>query len=396
MLDFQKLIPQIQNLGQDSLLKEDEQSEILSAAQNSFEAATSEEENFKLKLLENGGRTFWPLAIPLEPFGQTETIESFRQPYTIIACDGSQIMPSQHEVYSCYLLNVGVSVFSYRAKEKALLLSLPTLFHKPENLYPLINRRRIHIDESIVSLERTLLELDTALRYAVESKERALPIVALMDGSLIPWGIDKMPESYQKEYLTRLELILDGFNNEEIPVVGYVSHSRSSDIVNNLRVWNCPYPSSSCQTFCGQLDEENFPCSAIWPLSDRQLLRTKLAKGSRSSICLSGATWSKALNQRNQVAFCYLHLGSEVARIELPRWLFEEKALMGLAFQTVASQVEKGFGYPISLAEAHNLAVIRQQDRSQFFELVANQLIASGTGRVSISPKESGKRQGIV
>lgn len=396
MLDFQKLIPQIQKLGQDSLKNQDKQVEVLSLAQNSFEEASQEEEKFKLKLLENGGRTFWPLAIPLEPFGYSEPIRSLESPYTIIACDGSQIMPTQHEVYSCYLLNVGLTIISYRSKEAPVLASIPKLFYRPEDLYPLIDQRRVHLNESVVSLERTLLELDTALQYAIEAKSRALPTVALVDGSLIPWNVDKMPDSYQKEYLSRLELILDSFNNEQIPLIGYVSHSRSSDIVNALRVWRCPYPESSCQAFCGHLNEEDFPCSKIWPLSDRQLLGSKLAIGSRNNVCLSEATWSRSFSPRNQIAFCYLHTGQEVARLELPRWLFEERESLRLSLSAVLSQTEKGNGYPISLSEAHNLAVIRQQDRSQFFELVAQQLVAAGVSRITVSPKESRKRQGIV
>ncbi|MBY0360068.1 MAG: DNA double-strand break repair nuclease NurA [Candidatus Obscuribacterales bacterium] len=395
MLDFQKLIPQIQQLANVDQTTNAEQIELFALALETWSEAKDEQEKFKLKLLENSANTFWPLSIPLEPFAYKESITEFSEPYVVIAGDGSQIMPTQHEIYSCYLLNIGITVLSYRSSVEPILLSLPKLFYG-ENIYPLIDKRRIHVDESVVSLERALLELETIFAYALEAKRQALPVVALADGSLIPWNIDKMPVSYRKEYLNRLELILENFRKEELPLLGYISHSRSSDLVNGLRVWRCPYPTSNCQTFCGSINEEEFPCSKIWPLSDRQLLAAKLKIGERSSVYLSEATWSKALNTNQRVAFCYFNNGSEVARLEFPAWLYEKKDLFNFTMQVMFSQNKKGFGYPIALAEAHNLAVIRQKDRNAFFELLRQKLLESGQSALNVSPKEFHKRQGIL
>jgi hypothetical protein len=62
----------------------------------------------------------------------------------------------------------------------------------------------------------------------------------------------------------------------------------------------------------------------------------------------------------------------------------------------VLSQSKKGAGYPVSLAEAHHLAVIKGADRDQFFDLIKRQLLALGVSSLRTSIKESKKRNTFV
>src|SRR5262249_42016903 len=128
----------------------------------------------------------------------------------------------------------------------------------------------------------------------------------------------------------------------------------------------------------------------------RQLLAQDLVKGRRSTVCLTGASVSRTFASQHQICFCYVNFGSEIARLEFPRSLFEDGPLFDMALGTLQAQVEKGKGYPIALSEAHHLAVIRGSDRQQFFEQIAKHLVSLGVGRVKTSPKESNKRVGFV
>lgn len=396
MLDFNKLIPQIKEVGRDTVPEDSKANQNLNTATDVFADAARKPNLLKAKLRDNGGNTFWPVSLPLEPFGSVFQSTAYRGMHTVVACDGSQIMPTQHEVYSCYLLNIGAAIIHYGTGAPATLTSFPRLYHKSDEVYPLIDKRRIHVDDSVVALERQLQELTKASELAIEYRDGDMPLVVLVDGSLIPWNIDHMPDSYQHEYLSRIQVILDVFLGERIPLAGYVSHSRSSDVVNDLRVWKCPYPTSKCQTFCGHLNEEEFPCSSFWPLSDRLLFSTTLPESSRSCMFLSGSRWSTMSGPRHHVCFCYVNTGTEIARLEMPRWLFEDKWMADLTVSVALSQAAKGQGYPIALAEAHNLAVIRQADRKHFFNLLTSHLVTMGMDKVSVSPKEHRKRRSIL
>lgn len=396
MLDFQKLIPQIATFAEEASPDNDTSSQILSLAQASFEEATRDEAAFAELLKQNGGNTFWPTVIPLEDLAQFTSLSTFTEAHSVVACDGSQIMPTQHEIASCFLLNVGAVVLHYGEPSRAALNSYPHLFHRQEDLYPLINKRRIHIDESLVSFERGLKELQQARILAEQEQKAGHKVLTLIDGSLIPFGVDRNADRIQQELLDRYEVELDAFNAAALPLIGYISHSRSSDLINALRVWRCPYPDSRCQTYCGSMNEEDFPCSEIWPLSDRHLMASLVATNSRSAFFSAANHASMALRQRNRICFAYLKTPHEAARIEIPRWLFQDKGLLDFSLSALISQIQKGHGYPISLSEAHNLAVVRSADRTQFFQLLSANLMRTKQTPVAVSPKESRKRRGMV
>lgn len=395
MLDFSKVFRQIQDVGIDAV-QEAAQTEVVERALESLNAAVEEDDRFLQRIDENAGWVWWPLAVPEEPFGFDLPVSRAPAKVTVLGVDGSQIMPSHHEVHSCYLLNVGLALITYGEEFASVLESVPRLHHRPDDLYPLVDRRRVHIDELFVSLERTIFELEVLCQSALQAQERGLPVVALYDGSLIPWSVDKMPQGYQDSFLKRFQSGMKALQLAGIPLLGYISHSRSSEIVNMLRTFNCPYEMSNCREYCSSLNEEDFPCSKIWPLTDRQLLSHRLAQGNRSSFCSTSQIISRLLDPDQQICFTYMNLVSEVARIECPRWLADNAALREMALSVVAAQVSKGRGYPVTLSEAHNLAVIRAKDREQFFQLIKKHLVSLGIKRVSVSPKESKKRIGFV
>jgi hypothetical protein len=220
--------------------------------------------------------------------------------------------------------------------------------------------------------------------------------VAFVDGSLAIWALDKMSDSYQRYYIERLSAILDSFERARVPLIGYISHSRSSDVSNALRVWCCPFAVSNCESLCGHLREDEFPCSSIWPTLDRNVLRTALNRYERGPLMAAGATKGLPLPDSHRRTFTYVNVGKEIARLEFPRWLADDKELLHQAIGVVIAQAEKGSGYPVCIAEAHNMAVVRSPDRTKFFDLITKHLVATGVQQVKISPKESGKRRSIV
>lgn len=393
MLNFTKLMQQIELVGPDALHDTGdstvEAASLLADARENYGP-------FQQKLLDSESLTFWPLAMPIEPFNEIIAIPPAKAPHTVVAVDGSQIMPSQHEVHNCYLINIGQTVISYGQEFPVIMDSAPLLFHSVEDIYPVIDRRRLHVDESYVTFERTLRELAQLRDLALQAQERDLPVVAFVDGSLAIWALDKMSDTYQKYYLDRLVAILDSFEHARIPLLGYISHSRSSDVVNALRVWCCPFAVSNCESMCGHLQEDEFPCSSIWPSLDRNVMQTALNKCERGPVMAAGITKGLPLPDQHRRTFAYVNVGKEVARIEFPRWLAEDVQLMDSAISVAIAQAEKGGGYPVCIAESHNMAVVRSTDRSKFFELLAKHLIEAGVPRVRISPKESGKRRSIV
>ncbi|MBS2006857.1 MAG: DNA double-strand break repair nuclease NurA [Cyanobacteria bacterium SZAS TMP-1] len=407
MLDFVKLGLLVSQLNADSLKGAQDNKSSLGEALSTFVRECQDIEAFEFKLLKNAPWILWPTARPLEPLDTMAALtplETLVTPWTVLGVDGSQIMPSHHEVHNCYLLNCGLTRISYGLDLPPLLTSEPRLYARPEDLYPLVDRRRVYIDELFVSLERSIFELEILTERALAAKAEisarspgaAVDILAMYDGSLIPWSVEKMNGSYPETYLQRFEACLTSLNAADIALVGYVSKSRAADFINCLRSALCPYDVSHCREHCGHLNEEDFPCSTIWPLSDRALYASVLEVGQRSMAMTSGASVVKSMSEDNAISFCYLKSEAEVARLEFPSWLFKKEALFDFALRATLTQVMKGQGYPVALAEAHHLAVIKGPEREKFFDLLGRQMVDLGIDRVQPSPKESRKRTGFV
>jgi hypothetical protein len=89
-------------------------------------------------------------------------------------------------------------------------------------------------------------------------------------------------------------------------------------------------------------------------------------------------------------------VGTEIARIEFPAWVVNDPQMIDQALGLVLAQIQKGYGYPVAIAEAHNQAVVRSGDRNHFFALLEREMIKAGVKNVSISYKEARKRGSIA
>ncbi len=396
MLDFYKLIPQISLVGKDGSLELDKAALVLEQALQTFLGLTNQAEQVLERLSLNEGRPLWPVSLPLDSFASMFELSKSNTEFTVIGVDGSQIMPSQHEIVHCYLLNIGTVQINYGTQKNPILTSTPYLFHKHDQLYPLVDRRRLHIDELHVALERNLLELEMLSMQAESANSQHSNILSLIDGSLIPWSLERMPPTYQSQYILKMSKILNVFKRQRIPLFGYISNSRSAEVINNLRILTCPYEYSDCKTNCRELKEDDFPCSRVFPLTDSKLFSLLLTDSHRSATFLSGAKISKSFSKDLQICFLYCNFDGEVARLECPRWLFEDKNNYEQALAALALQVNRGVGYPVVLAEAHHQAVIKNADREQFFSLLAKHFLNLGSKQMRISAKASKKRFSAV
>jgi hypothetical protein len=97
----------------------------------------------------------------------------------------------------------------------------------------------------------------------------------------------------------------------------------------------------------------------------------------------------------HRIVFFYLHVGTEIVRVEVPQWVAASPTLLDLVHAVAYDQAQKGMGYPIALAEAHQHAVVRGAERDLFYEMVTTVLLRRGM-RATISPKNLGKRRMTV
>lgn len=405
MLDLVKLARQMQGMSQHLSQEATAARKRMELAEAALRNARPRQDELVSRQEQWRDRLGFTAAQPLEPLDTRVLIDPAPESHTVVATDGSQIAPSHHEIAYCYLINVGRVVLHYGQSRYPLLDSLPEVFYRPEDLY--VSRQWGIRTEEWMGYQRTVSEAialaELATHHAAvtdQTQQLSLltaptgPTLAMVDGSLIHWFLEPLPLDARDRLLPPMLDAWDQLQSAKIPLVGYLSASRSGEALNFLRLQTCPFDAPDCQTHCvGKPDQA--PCQVFSPLRDAVLWSAVLQPGERGTIWKSSAQILDAYGQ-HQICFCYVHVGSEIARIEFPQWVAEDGDLLNTALSLALTQVQKGYGYPVALAEAHNQAVVRGGDRTRFFALLEQQLVRAGLTNIGTSYKEARKRGSIA
>ncbi len=392
MLDLASLKPQIDRMAREQRDLAREFVRRLERAEHELRSRGASWEALAEKV--GASKTSWLVATPLGDAASVAPPPERPPAYTVVATDGSQILPDRHESFPCFLINVGSVVLRYGERSAAKLASMPLFFYEEEDRTVVWDGKRVTAGPEVVAVKRTLVEFDELLRLGLERRSpEGGPVVALSDGTLILWTLEAAPQDFRLETVERVRRLLDGFKEAALPVAGYISYPASGDVVNMLRVALCPETVSVCSR-CPYAQCDGLPCDPVEGVADRALFGRLLAPGERSQLFASS---SKVLSLYggHEVCFFYVNNGWEVARVEVPRWVADDSSMVDLVHAVVLDQARKGGGYPVALREAHERAVVRAADREQFFTLLREALVKNGL-KVAFSRKAVSKRRPAV
>ena len=390
MLDLVEVNQQIAKMAAEGHLAADDMAERLALAVERLHLESDRWQAFVDKL--SMSKTSWLVATIHEPLNRTYGLPPRPETVTVVAADGSQIMPSHHEVVPAFLLNIATVVLNYGNGGGAAFTNTPSLFYRDEDLYLDYGGERVQVTGDLLGMRRTLMEFGSLIEQAAAVRNGGA-VCALSDGSLILWQLVERPSNYQESVLADFLACLDQGRQQGIPIIGYISRPRSRDVVNALRVGLCPEDAPNYDR-CPYERDERPPCAQIEGLTDRRLFAKLLKAGERSQVFGSA---SRILNKygAHRIGFFYLHVGSEIVRVELPQWVGTDAALLDLVHAVAYDQAQKGMGYPVALAEAHQQAVVRGAERDLFYDMVTAVFRQRGA-HMTVSPKNLRKRRMTV
>ena len=302
--------------------------------------------------------------------------------FSVVATDGSNIDVDRHKSTRCYLINIGSVVLRYGAKPEARLESSPSLYFGDEDLVIAPDGdkgREQPIEGVLLGIKRAVVECRQLARLAAELPKES-PALALLDGSLILWGLagQTYPEFVteallDKGFLSCLEEMRKLTKDRRLAVASYISFPRSTDVVNTLRVALCPHDIIDTDRDCQECTARE--CQAVAGVQDREIFSSLLEEGERSALFASQSNIVREHYGGHRVYFFYLRTEGEIARVEIPQWVAQDEALLGLTHGLVLDQCRRGQGYPVALSEAHEQAVVTGADRESFWQLVESLMI---------------------
>ena len=319
-------------------------------------------------------KTEYPLPGWQGKLGEAIPVEPITKNYCALSVDGSQIYPDKHQGTNCFLINTGSVLLSYGEKPQVHIDSEPYVFT------PSSSEDNFSITTELVNCKRQELEFQAGIElYAQAKNEQA---VLLFDGSLIFWHLDAKDQNLKDQFLNSYLTSLDELHQNNALVAGYISLPKSKDVVNLVRV----VLENPNKFGCEISDQEN-----INHMVDAAICSFFLPQFHRTIVFKSNASITKQYPEHLKPHFFYLHVGDEIGRVEVPAWIAKDETKVATIARVIIDQCQKGRGYPVVLAEAHEQAVVKGPDREFFYQLITKFGIERKR-RINISQKSLKKR----
>ena len=296
-----------------------------------------------------------------------------------ISVDGSHIDVDRHLPAPCFLINLGGCVLDYGTTPGAEFFNEPQLAIDRDDLYLADAPGSVTeqaVTGQLLGVLRGIRELER-LAGEVESSPRDHPVLALVDGTLVLWGLaGRIYPPFVREallhrrFLPALERFRQAGRERPVVLAAYVSLPRTTEVANAIRCSLCPFDASRCSISCNNRRSTLPPCDTSNDFLDREIFRELLGPGCRSPVYGTDPEAARDYPHEQQISFFYLNTGAEIARVEVPRWLAADDRLLALGHALIVQQCEKGQGYPVAISEAHEQAVITGSDRQLFRQMV--------------------------
>lgn len=285
--------------------------------------------------------------------------------YTLIAADGSQIVPNRHRPVQFCVLNIGM-IKIQRGSGRAPEINVLSTLLEHDSLYTPDGRL---IGEEDVSLFRDLEERRVLFESAVSDGE---PIITLTDGPLDVYENITTRKERAKQ-LGEVRSIHAHLEARGVLSAGYIDKPGSELISRMLSV---------LQTPDAELRAYDDTKREIRGISDAELLANLLRAGERSAV-FEAVTKGESKGSLD-VHFFYMNVsGGEqpnLVRVEFPAWVSAHPQLVDILHSVIyhEAMILDSHPYPYALHRAHELAVITMPEHEQVEAMLVRELEQAG------------------
>ena len=297
---------------------------------------------------------------------------------TLIAADGSQIVPDRHAALQYYVINVGViamQVGSGNAPEVITHTELRLLEEFEDTFF----------SDSQVALQRDLAERKKLLEVAKKYKGT---VIALTEGQLELWGAvdNENSRDFEKSLQDYIDALKE-MEKQKVVTSGYVDKPGANWVVRLLEIAMIPQDKLSnlkkYHPFLGVTD--------LW------LFEQILKKHERSAVFKLQAKSAEKYTDSIAIHFFYINVGDEkkpkIARVDVPLWVVNNKeALNNLHYALIEQAKIMGHKpFPYLLHRAHEIAVVTHKDKEEIDQMLAIEIRNNGGEVGEKSGKQSAK-----
>jgi hypothetical protein len=301
----------------------------------------------------------------------------------LIAADGSQINPDRHAAVQFGLVNVGGIVMRLNSGETTEITTQSELLYGDD----------LETDAGLLSDGMVALRRDLNERALLEqlSKDLPGPVVTFTDGPIELWGAKGEDPQAFAAFVEQYKGVLSRLESRGVTTAGYVDKPGADLVLRLLEIASAP-PEQAHNL------REYHPLRSV---SDRWLYGEAgaplLPSGHRSAVFGIQSGSEKKYTGVLSLHFFYLNVGSEghpwPVRVEIPKWVADDKTRLDLLHAVLVSQCRMmgSKPYPYLLHRAHETAVVKQDEKYQIEQMLAQELRRNDEPMDEGSYKQSAK-----
>ena len=285
---------------------------------------------------------------------------------TLIAADGSQIVPNRHDAIQFCVVNVGAIQMKLNSGET------PEIFTDTELLYgDDLLPNGFPLSDGLVALQRDLKE-----RAKLDELSKGITgsVVTFTDGPIELWGAKGEDANSYEAYVQKYLGVLSRLQTRGVITAGYVDKPSADLVVRLLEI-------VSADNEQIQKLREFHPLRGV---SDRWLFGEQknplLPPGHRSAVFGIQSSSEKKYTGVLSLHFFYLNVGTEghpwPVRVEIPKWVADDKEKLDLLHGVLMEQCRMmgSKPYPYLLHRAHETAVVKNEEKQQIENMLAMEL----------------------
>jgi hypothetical protein len=390
-LEFEQLTTAVSDMAQETSRRHKQQETELQKALALLESYAREWELINERLdwaITNSDSKFYRSARPLHhelPINMGIDPPQPPRRATIIAADGSQIIPDRHAAFLYYLINVGVITYFHGSGNPPEMASFPQLRYPRES--DLEEEDAFSLGSGLVSMRRDLAEIGTLAEMMQNAVDEPGPLLGIVDQRLLYWPIGSGSRQESDQIAIQWQDWMSKIRETGGWLAGFIDRPGKRSVLTmlyTLDLDNAAYALSDLAHFRG---------GVFSGLTDTDLFDALLKPGQRSVIFTDISQHNREYSGRdrhNEVCFFYLKTGAgqrELARVDVPIWVARDKEALNQVHALLVDQCRIIGSYPYVITRADEIAVVGRRDQEELENRIALRL-----AELNLHPTSTGKQ----
>ncbi len=389
-LEFEQLSPSLDSMAQELSQRQDQQKiqlELMHERLTAHASSWQEIDDKIERVVALADEKYYRAAIPLHqshPLNQGISPSQPPSQATIIASDGSQIVPDRHAPFLYFLINIGTIAYYHGSGLP------PDVFSVPNLQYPgagdLDEDDGFSLNSALVSLWRDRYEIETLEAAVEKAQPHPGPRLAVLDQRLLYWPASGLPGREGQKVVEAWQQAMTRIRESGAWLAGYIDRPGKRSVLTMLHSLD--------------IDQPDFKINKLYRsapyagLSDVDLYDIVLAPGERSPVFRDISQHNNSFRGRdksNEVCFFYLRTGTgnrALARVDIPLWVARDETIVTAVHALIYDQCKILGSYPYVITRADEIAVVNRRDQEELENRIALRLADLG-----INPQMTSKQQ---